>query len=260
MDRTWICHLAVLQELCVVRVGRDSDLSVAGGSPPHRCGRMPGAPMRVVQWPGAYCVDSEYGCCVPKYGYPAEDFFVQSFTTFDLSLNKAIVRCNSDKPFDINKLEPIENNLNHYWSNIHCPRTDGTSTWKSEWRSYGVCSGLKEVDYFRAALNLRKNADVLGALAEQGINPDYRLYSTEHIKWAVNQKLGVMPGVQCRDGPFGKKQLYQIYLCVDKNGEAFIDCPKLPKLQCPEEVLFHPFHTWMLNATSPAKIMLPTEA
>ena len=49
MDRTWICHLAVLQELCVVRVGRDSDLSVAGGSPPHRCGRMPGAPMRVVQ-------------------------------------------------------------------------------------------------------------------------------------------------------------------------------------------------------------------
>uniref|UniRef100_A0A8I6W8P8 Uncharacterized protein n=1 Tax=Hordeum vulgare subsp. vulgare TaxID=112509 RepID=A0A8I6W8P8_HORVV len=214
----------------------------------------------ILKWPGAYCADSDYGCCVPKYGYPAEDFFVESFMTFDLSLNKAIVRCNSDKPFDVNKLEPIENNLNHYWSNIHCPRNDGTGTWKSEWRSYGVCSGLKLVDYFRAALNLRKNADVLGALAEQGINPDYRLYNTEHIEWAVNQKLGVMPGVQCRDGPFGKKQLYQIYLCVDKDGKTFIDCPKLPKLHCPEEVLFHPFHTWMLNATSSAKITLPTEA
>uniref|UniRef100_A0A452YE42 Uncharacterized protein n=1 Tax=Aegilops tauschii subsp. strangulata TaxID=200361 RepID=A0A452YE42_AEGTS len=35
---TWICHLAVLQELCVVRGGRDSDLSVAGGCLGHRCG------------------------------------------------------------------------------------------------------------------------------------------------------------------------------------------------------------------------------
>lgn len=66
------------------------------------------------------------------------------------------------------QLDPIENNLNHYWSNIKCPRTDGVNTWKSAWNSYGVCSGLKQVDYFRAALNLRKNADVLGALAEQG--------------------------------------------------------------------------------------------
>uniref|UniRef100_A0A0E0B5U6 Uncharacterized protein n=1 Tax=Oryza glumipatula TaxID=40148 RepID=A0A0E0B5U6_9ORYZ len=187
----------------------------------------------ILMWPGAYCTDSEYGCCVPKYGYPSEDFFVKSFMTFDSSENTAVVRCNSDNPFDINKLDSIENNLNHYWSNIKCPRTDGVNSWKSEWNSYGVCSGLKELDYFKAGLQLRKSADILSALAEQG--------------------------VQCRDGPFGKKQLHEIYLCVDKDAKSFIDCPVLPNLSCPAEVLFHPFHTWMLNTTSAANIVMPTE-
>jgi len=57
-----------------------------------------------MQWPGAYCEDSDNGCCVPKYGYPAEDFFVESFQTFDLSINKPIVRCRNGKPFDANKV------------------------------------------------------------------------------------------------------------------------------------------------------------
>ncbi|XP_062194038.1 ribonuclease 3-like [Phragmites australis] len=216
----------------------------------------------ILMWPGAYCEDSDNGCCVPKYGYPSEDFFVRSFITFDLSINKAVVRCKNGSPFDYNKLDKIENNLNHYWSNIKCPATDGVNTWKSAWNSYGVCSGLKQLDYFNAALQLRKQADVLSALSDQGIKPDYKLYSTEKIKWAVSQKLGVTPGVQCRDGPFGKKQLNEIYLCVDTDAKTFIECPKLPPgLQCPAEVVFHPYFSWMLNTTSAfdANILLPTE-
>jgi len=58
----------------------------------------------ILMWPGAYCQDSDYGCCVPKYGYPAEDFFVESFQTFDLSINKPIVRCRNGKPFYANKV------------------------------------------------------------------------------------------------------------------------------------------------------------
>jgi ribonuclease T2 len=104
---------------------------------------------------------------------------------------------------------------------------------------------------------------VLSALAEQGIKPDYRLYSTEMIKWAVKQQVGVAPGVQCRDGPFGKKQLYEIYRCVDTDAKNFIECPKLPAgLKCPDQVVFHPFYTWMLNSTSAAvfdtRIRMPT--
>ncbi|WVZ65708.1 hypothetical protein U9M48_015027, partial [Paspalum notatum var. saurae] len=120
---------------------------------------------------------------------------------------------------------------------------------KSAWNSYGVCSGLKQLDYFKAALNLRKQADVLGALAAQGINPDYKLYNTEKIKWAGRA--------------FGKKQLYQVYLCVDTDAKTFIECPKMPKLSCPDAVVFHPFYTWMLNATAAVaadtKILLPTQ-
>ncbi|KAL6846696.1 hypothetical protein ACP4OV_024144 [Aristida adscensionis] len=215
----------------------------------------------ILSWPGAYCEDN--GCCVPEYGYPAEDFFVRSFITFDLSINKAAVKCRNGSPFDINKLDPIENNLNHYWSNIKCPRTDGVSTWRSAWSSYGVCSGLKEVDYFRAALQLRKQADLLAALAEEGVKPDFKLYSTEKMKRAVAQKVGVTPGLLCRDGPFGRKQLYEVYLCVDTDGKTFVECPKLPPaVKCPAEAVFHPFYSWMLNATAgvDAKIRLPTEA
>jgi ribonuclease T2 len=57
-----------------------------------------------VQWPGAYCQDSDHGCCVPHYGYPAEDFFVKNFITFDLATNKAAVRCENGSPFDINQV------------------------------------------------------------------------------------------------------------------------------------------------------------
>ena len=56
------------------------------------------------QWPGAYCEDSDNGCCVPKYGYPAEDFFVEFFQTFDVSINKPIVRCRNGSPFDAKKV------------------------------------------------------------------------------------------------------------------------------------------------------------
>ncbi|KAL6655158.1 hypothetical protein ACP70R_005984 [Stipagrostis hirtigluma subsp. patula] len=217
----------------------------------------------ILSWPGAYCEDSDNGCCVPEYGYPSEDFFVNSFITFDLSTNKAAVRCRNGSPFDLNKLDPIENNLNHYWSNIKCPRTDGTSTWKRAWNSYGVCSGLKQVDYFRSALALRRQADVLAALAEQGVKPDYKLYSTEKIRWSVRQKLGVAPGLQCRDGPFGRKQLWEVYLCVDTDAKTFVECPKLPAgVSCPAQAVFHPFYTWMLNATAAfePRIRLPTDA
>jgi ribonuclease T2 len=92
----------------------------------------------------------------------------------------------------MDQLDKIENNINHYWTKIKCPPTDGVNAWKSAWDSYGVCSGLKQLDYFKAALNLRKQADLLGALADQGILPDYKLYSTAKIKYAVTAKLGVL--------------------------------------------------------------------
>ncbi|RCV12695.1 hypothetical protein SEVIR_2G300400v4 [Setaria viridis] len=217
----------------------------------------------ILMWPGAYCEDSDNGCCVPKYGYPAEDFFVKSFQTFDLSINKPIVRCRNGAPFDNRKMNKIENGINHYWSNIKCPPTDGMNTWKSEWNSYGVCSGLAQLDYFKAALGLRTQAGILAALADQGIKPDYKLYATAKIKSAITKKLGVAPGLQCKDGPFGKKQLYEIYLCASTDGKSFIECPKLPAtLSCPDAVVFHPFYTWMLNSTAAAfdsRILLPTE-
>ncbi|CAL5063141.1 unnamed protein product [Urochloa decumbens] len=217
----------------------------------------------MLMWPGSYCTNAG-GCCMPKYGNPAEDFHVESFQTFNLSINRPAVRCKNDSPFDINKLDKIGDSLKQHWSDIKCPSGDSSDAWKSAWNSFGVCSGLNQLDYFKAALDLRKQADVLGALGEQGIRPD-SLYSPEDIKRAVRQKLGVTPVVACRSGPGSLKHLYQVILCVDADAKTFIECPKLPAATCPDSIVFQTFHAWMLaNSTAAAfddskKILLPTE-
>ncbi|KAF8759412.1 hypothetical protein HU200_010459 [Digitaria exilis] len=213
----------------------------------------------VLKWPGSSCTVSDGKCCVPKDGgYPAEDFLVESFQPFDVSINKPLVSCRNSEPFDIDKLDPIENSINNYWSNIACPPSSTVSTLKSAWKSYGVCSRLEQLDYFKAALELRTQADVLGALTDQGIMPVLDMYSLDKIKWAVKQKLGVTPGVLCNDGPFAKQHLDKVYICVDTDAKTFIECPKLPATTCTESIIFHPFYTWMLNGTFAydSKIML----
>lgn len=58
-----------------------------------------------MQWPGSSCTVSDGKCCVPKDGgYPAEDFLVESFQPFDVSINKPLVSCRNSEPFDIDKV------------------------------------------------------------------------------------------------------------------------------------------------------------
>ncbi|CAN6167809.1 unnamed protein product [Urochloa humidicola] len=216
----------------------------------------------VLLWPGSYCTNTG-GCCMPNYGEPAEDFYIESFITFNLSISQRAVRCRNDSPFDINTLDKIEDSMNQYWNDIKCPSTNGSHAWKNYWNNYGVCSGLNQLDYFKAALDLRKQADILGVLDEQGIRPDDNLYSPEEMKRAVRQKLGVMPTVLCRNGPGSLKHLHRVVLCVDTDAKTFIECPKVLESTCSNSIVFQTFHTWMLlNSTDAAfdsKILLPTE-
>nr|XP_010925305.2 extracellular ribonuclease LE [Elaeis guineensis] len=201
----------------------------------------------VFMWPGAYCAQSK--CCVPTTGLPAEDFFLWGLQTYNATTMKAVTKCIKNSPFYINQLSNMREELDSYWSNIKCPSTNGQSTWKKTWKLYGVCSGMNETDYFQFALELRAKVDLLSLLSKKGIYPDFNLYYLTDIQSAIAEGIGVTPEIRCSKGPYDKFQLYQVYICVNKDGE-FMECPGSQGFTCSSSILFHPFHDWMLNKTS----------
>ncbi|KAK3129587.1 hypothetical protein QOZ80_6BG0482050 [Eleusine coracana subsp. coracana] len=202
-------------------------------------------------WPGAYCAQTSRGCCMPASDVvPAADFYISSFAVYNATTNDPKTSCSKD-PFDLNEIINIQG-LNKYWSNIKCPSNNGQNSWKNAWKTSGVCSGFDERDYFEAALSLRSRFNPLARLANNGIKPDFSLYSVKGIKTVIKKEIGVTPVIQCSKGPFNKFQLYQIFICVSAGDETFIDCPEPPKYTCSSEILFHPFKKWMLKKPTSA--------
>ncbi|KAL5201400.1 hypothetical protein ABZP36_035754 [Zizania latifolia] len=200
-------------------------------------------------WPGAYCAQTNAGCCVPATDVvPAADFYVTGFTVYNATTNSAMTRCNNT-PFNMNEIGDVKN-LVQYWSNIKCPSNDGRSSWKKAWKTSGVCSRFDEKGYFAAALALRDKINPLSRLVRNGIKPDFGLYSVNKIKAAVRSGIGATPVIQCSKGPFDEFQLYQMFVCVAEDAKTFIECPEPPKYTCSDDILFHPFKKWMLKEAS----------
>ncbi|KAI0530474.1 hypothetical protein KFK09_000018 [Dendrobium nobile] len=84
------------------------------------------------------------------------------------------------------------------------------------------------------------------------IHPDYNLYKLADIKSAIAEGIGAEPVIRCSRGPFKKFQLFEVHICIDSDGSTIIECPVKPKFTCTEEILFHPFRSWMLNDTTKA--------
>lgn len=116
------------------------------------------------------------------------------------------------------------------WPTLSCPSNDGTKFWSHEWEKHGTCSEdvLDKHAYFQAALKLKDDANLLGALQNAGINPNGGSYSLDSIKEAITTGTGHTPWIQCSDdggsgSSSGNSQLYQVYLCVDRSGNGFIE-------------------------------------
>ncbi|RRT38502.1 hypothetical protein B296_00041522 [Ensete ventricosum] len=216
----------------------------------------------VLMWPGAYCTQST--CCRPTTGLPKNDFFVRGLWTFSSTTGKPVTKCNSD-PFYVDELtssdiciyelqlSSLEDNLNSYWANLKCPSNDGVVHWKKTWKTYGVCSRMNETEYFQAALELRAKVDVLSLLDKKGIKPSLlHIYGASDIEKAIGEGIGATPVIRCSKGLLGLFQLYEIYICVDKDGKTIIECPVKPRFTCSEEILFVPFDTNQLQNVPPA--------
>ncbi|KAF0924442.1 hypothetical protein E2562_010103 [Oryza meyeriana var. granulata] len=201
-------------------------------------------------WPGAYCAQTNAGCCMPTTDVvPAADFYVAGFTVYNATTNSSMTGCNNT-PFNMNQLGDTTK-LMQYWNNIRCPSSDGESSWKKAWQTSGVCSNLSESAYFETALALRDKINPLSRLVRNDIKPDFGLYSVKKIKKTFQKGIGAAPLIQCSKGPFDKFQLYQLFVCVAEDTKTFIECPSPKKAYtCSDEILFHPFKKWMLKTAS----------
>ncbi|KAK1265522.1 Ribonuclease 3 [Acorus gramineus] len=201
----------------------------------------------VLMWPGAYCEQSKGKCCMPKTGKPEIDFFVRGLWTADATTGSQVTKCNQTS-FYVNQLDGLSSELAKYWSNIRCPSNNGVSNWKSTWKTYGICSGLDEPTYFDTVLNMRSKIELLSLLVGQGYGPsNTAYYRTSDIEAAISSVIGARPVIRCSKDQSGEFQLYEVYVCVNKEATEVIECPSPPAFTCSDFIRFHPFTYDMLK-------------
>ncbi|XP_052058386.1 ribonuclease Oy-like isoform X2 [Mytilus californianus] len=136
--------------------------------------------------------------------------------------------------FDMNKIKNLTNELQHAWPNIYS-NTRPDDFWKYEWKTHGTCAlSLNttgtEYLFFRKTLDLMKIYNASMFLSKVNIIPsDTTQYVTKTIESVLQNKLGVMPTLQCYRSEFqsGKRQtnlLAEIRICMTKQFKL-IKCP-----------------------------------
>ncbi|GAB2280271.1 Ribonuclease pancreatic beta-type [Dionaea muscipula] len=196
----------------------------------------------VLQWPGSYC-DTKQSCCYPLTGKPAADFSIHGLWP-NYKDGSYPSNCDGDNPFDSSKVSGLIGRMEAEWPSLSCPSSDNTRFWSHEWLKHGTCSEsiLDEYGYFKAALDLKNQIDILRALTNAGIEPNGGTYSLGSIKDAIKEAIGYTPFVECNtDAASRQSQLYQIYLCVDTTGSTLIECPVFPSGKCGAQIEFPSF-------------------
>ncbi|XP_078180258.1 extracellular ribonuclease LE-like [Carex rostrata] len=195
----------------------------------------------VLQWPGSYC-DTKQSCCYPTSGKPEVDFGIHGLwpNNNDGSYPS---NCDSRKPFDESKVRGLLSSLHSEWPTLACPSNDGTNFWAHEWEKHGTCaeSVFDEYRYFKTALDLKTQLNLLQSLQSAGIQPDGGSYSLMSIKNAIEESVGYAPYIECNGDKSGNSQLYQVYLCVDSSGSQLIECPIFPRGKCGSQIEFPSF-------------------
>ncbi|EEF39934.1 ribonuclease t2, putative [Ricinus communis] len=195
----------------------------------------------VQQWPGSYC-DTKQSCCYPTTGKPAADFGIHGlWPNYDDGSYPS--NCDSNNPFNQKKISDLTSSMQKNWPTLACPSGNGVTFWTHEWEKHGTCSEsiLDQHGYFKAALDLKKQVNLLQVLQSADIVPNGGTYSLSSIKSAIQESIGYTPWIECNSDASGNSQLYQIYLCVDTSGSNLIECPVFPHGKCGSQIEFPSF-------------------
>jgi ribonuclease T2 len=112
--------------------------------------------------------------------------------------------CNSSLHFNRTQLDPIKDQLQQYWTDIHSGNT--YSLWQHEWDKHGTCATAlpmldREDKYFGQGLKWIKQYDMKNILSQSGIEPNVQGYFPKDVWNAVQKSLGKNPAVHCYVDP-----------------------------------------------------------
>merc|ERR1711988_162666 len=90
------------------------------------------------------------------------------------------------------------------------------SFWSHEFQKHGTCSNMDELDYFKAALKLRDDADVMAKLKSAGITPsNEKGYELDTLSSALKNGTGHLVAIGCKKND-GVQYLSELGLCHSK--------------------------------------------
>ena len=174
-----------------------------------------------LQWPAAFC-ELNPGKC--KSTPLPESFTIHGLWPHNRA-GKLLENCRGNA-FAANSIKgALRTDLNAFWPTVSREFANNQDFWRYEWDKHGVCSESREftlTNYFQNAIALRKKADVLGALNQEGIfkPEDLKPRTGKDIKAAIEKHLKARPELSCPSNVF-----LAINLCVNRLATNFVHCP-----------------------------------
>lgn len=135
--------------------------------------------------------------------------------------------CNRTWHFDPELVQPIEQELEQFWTNIE-KETSKYSFWAHEWNKHGTCAAVvtsldNEKKYFGQGLKWLQLYSMSTILAKAGIKPSMTtVYKLADVYKAVQAQLGKNPVVECKHDS-GSNFMFEIRICFDKD-LTLVDC------------------------------------
>ncbi|KAK9164300.1 hypothetical protein Syun_005202 [Stephania yunnanensis] len=156
-------------------------------------------------------------------------------------MNEDLKNCDPKDQLNPSKISDLTSELQRYWPSLACPSRSNMRYWKNEWSTYGTCGNyvLNQTQYFKAALNLKKEVNLLDVLIKGGIKPDGGSYDLYNASETIRMAVGYMPGIFCVKDKAGKTLLNLIIGCT-VDGINYDDCPGMLGSDCGPSFKFPP--------------------
>ncbi|XP_028073371.1 extracellular ribonuclease LE-like isoform X2 [Camellia sinensis] len=139
----------------------------------------------VQQWPGSYC-DRKQSCCYPTTGKPAADFGIHGLWP-NYNDGSYPSNCDPNSPYDQSAISDLISRMQDSWPTLACPSGDGSTFWSHEWDKHGTCSEsvLDQHSYFKSALNLKSNIDLLQILQSAVLKSNKKAMKNKNKKTLI---------------------------------------------------------------------------
>lgn len=158
----------------------------------------------------------------------------------------------------------LERSLQKHWVAMQCPNYPNM-LYMHGWKKHGICSGMQQAYYFQTAIQLHAKYNILQTFKDAGIYPDGRFYNVASMQEVLGKAFGADPIITCSLNQQHKaSQVYEVYMCLDKERLLPFQCPNNPNLQTncrKDDALFPAFDPRSISPpVSPIKLCIDPDS